>query len=117
MANRAVLVAAAFAASLIAGPVTAEDALDAAKRAYDRGAAAYDSGDYAVAAAELTRADEIVASDVTLELALRAAVKADDPRLSMRLVDRAEGRTKSASLTAAADAAKAKMAPRTGRVR
>ncbi len=103
-------------AASLAAPVRAEDALDAAKRAYDRGASAYDAGDYATAASELLRADEIVSSDITLELALKAAVKADDPSLAMRLADRAEGRSKSPSLSAAAEAARTKMGPRTGKI-
>ena len=100
---------------LLVGAVTAEVALadgtvEAAREAYDRGAAAYDAGEYARAAAELARADEILANDVALELALKAAVKADDPRFAMTLVARADARQPTGNLAAARDAARARMA-------
>jgi hypothetical protein len=98
-----------------AAPARADDA-EAARKAYDRGASAYDSGDFAVAAAELGRADELLANDVALELALKAAVKADDALAAIALVARAERRTRTGTLGAAAAAAREKMAGRTGAV-
>jgi hypothetical protein len=76
---------------------------------------AYDAGDYARAAQELAKADGLAHSPVTLELALKAALRADDPVLTMTLAARATQRH-SATLAAAADAARAKMEKRTGRV-
>ena len=90
--------------------------LDGARSAYDRGAAAYDAGDYKLAASELTRADDLAPNDVALELALKAAVKADDARLAMALSRKADARQATGSLAAARDAARSKMAPRTGQV-
>ena len=69
-----------------------KDAVDEARAAYDRGASAYDAGEYARAVTELTHADEILPNPTVLELALRAAVKADDPPAGMTLVDRASAR-------------------------
>jgi len=93
-----------------------ETNVEAARRAYDRGAQAYDVGDYPRAAAELSRADELAASDVALELAIKAALKADDPRTAITLAARAEKRSRSATLAAAAQGARTKMAGRTGTV-
>lgn len=90
--------------------------LEGARAAYDRGAAAYDAGDYKLAASELTRADDLAPNDVALELALKAAVKADDARLAMALSRKADARQATGMLAAARDAARSKMAPRTGQV-
>jgi hypothetical protein len=89
---------------------------EAARQAYDRGAAAYDAGDYARAMAELSRADELFPSDIALELALKAAVKGDDARTAVVLANRADQRSKGGSLGAAVAAARTKMAGRTGTV-
>lgn len=90
--------------------------LEGARAAYDRGAAAYDAGDYKLAASELTRADDLAPNDIALELALKAAVKAEDARLAMALSRKADARQATGSLAAARDAARSKMAPRTGQV-
>ena len=104
----------ALAVLTLASPREASaDTRESAREAYDRGAAAYDSGDYPRAAIELARADELFANDVALELAIKAAVKADDPRLAMTLAARGSRRA-SAGVAAAAEAAKTKMAGRTG---
>lgn len=89
--------------------------LDAARQAYDRGAASYDAKDFPRAAVELARADELMANDVALELAIKAAVKADDPRLAMTLAARGARRS-NAGVAAAAEQARQKMASRTGTV-
>lgn len=89
--------------------------LDAARQSYDRGAAAYDAKDYPRAAVELAKADELMANDVALELAIKAAVKADDPRLAMTLASRGARRS-NAGVAAAAEQARQKMAGRTGTV-
>jgi hypothetical protein len=93
-----------------------EATLDAARQAYDRGAAAYDAADYPKAASELARADELFANDVAIELAIKAAMKSDDARTAITLAARAERRTRSGTLGAAAVAARTKMAGRTGTV-
>ena len=89
--------------------------LDAARQAYDRGAAAYDAKDFPRAAVELARADELMANDVALEQAIKAAVKADDPRLAMTLASRGARRS-NAGVAAAAEQARQKMASKTGTV-
>src|SRR5687768_1985938 len=106
-----------FAFVLVCASIAhAEPDVDSARSAYDRGAAAYDRGEYPLAAAELARADELAANDVALELALKAAVKAEDAPLAMTLAARADGRQGNAALRSARDAARARMASRTGRV-
>jgi hypothetical protein len=87
----------------------------AARDAYDRGAASYDAGEFALAALQLSKADAIVPNDVALELALRASLKANDALLAMDLAARADGR-RSAALAAARDEARSKLASRVGRV-
>jgi hypothetical protein len=63
-----------------------------ARAAYDAGAAAYDGGEFGTASLQFARADELAPNDVVLRLALAAAVRAEDPVLSMNLVQRAERR-------------------------
>jgi hypothetical protein len=63
-----------------------------AGEAYDRGAAAYDAGDYAAAAREFARADALAPNPVALELAIRSATRIDDAPFAMLLVERAERR-------------------------
>lgn len=120
--GRAALAFALVTMTLVASSVTAsaqpqppQGDMAAARDAYDRGAASYDAGEYALAAQQLSRADAIVANDVALELALKAAVKANDALLTMDLAARADTR-QSPALLAARDDARAKMGPRTGRV-
>jgi len=59
---------------------------------YERGRIAYDAGDYALAAAEFVRADDLVPNPRVLELALASASKTGDAVLGMRLVERADRR-------------------------
>src|SRR5262252_4957973 len=79
---------------LLPGNGRAEDeaAFAQARESYDRGAAAYDAKDYAKAATELARADELVPNATVLELALQAAVRAHDAPTAMELVQRVEKR-------------------------
>jgi hypothetical protein len=105
------------AALLAAAPARAgEPAEDAARAAYGRAAAAYDRGDYAAAAGDFARADELVPNPVTLETALRAALKADLVALGMELADRAALRGAAGSLAERVEEAKKAFAGRAGRV-
>jgi hypothetical protein len=61
-------------------------------------------------------ADELAASDVALTEALRAAVLADAAPLGMALAERAGTRPGGLELTAAADLARERFRPRTGRI-
>ncbi len=99
----------------VAAPARGDQATDAARVAYDRGASAYDAGDYPRAAVELAKADELAANDVALELAIKAAVKADNPRLAMTLAARGARRS-TAGVAAAVELARSKMAGRTGTI-
>jgi hypothetical protein len=115
MKGRCLLLAVAI--SGVSGVARADQKdVEGARAAYDRGAAAYDAGDYKLAASELTRADDLAPNDVALELALKAAVKADDARLAMALSRKADARQATGALAAARDAARTKMAARTGQV-
>ena len=91
-------------------------AVDDAASAYDRGAAAFDRGDFAVAASALARADELAPNTVTLELALRAATKAEDAPLAMTLAERTDTRDVTKSLDALAHAARRRFAARVGKL-
>ncbi|HVM68469.1 MAG TPA: hypothetical protein VM204_01365 [Gaiellaceae bacterium] len=106
----------AFAAAWCLEPVAQADPKDDAAEAYDKGAAAYDKGDFAVAATQLARADEIAPSAVTLELALGAALRADDAALGMTLVERVEKRRGTKALDRLADAARRRLASRVGKL-
>ena len=88
-----------------------------ARSAYERGAAAFDRHEYAAAATDLARADELVPNPVSLSTAIRAAVLADDAVLAMQLAERAESRESDPTLSRAVDSAHQKYASRTGRVR
>ncbi len=101
-----------------AGPARAQgpDRFAQASAAYDRGAAAYDSGRFADAAAELARADALVPNATTLALALRAAMRIDDPVLVMTLVERAELRPPDGALLGASRTARDRFEKRTGRL-
>jgi hypothetical protein len=89
---------------------------DDAAAHYDRGASAFDRGDFPRAAAELARADELAPNGVTLELALSAVLKTDDAALAMTLAERADTREFTKKLDAAAHAARRKFAARVGRL-
>ena len=60
-----------------------------AARLYDAGVTAHDRGDFAAAARSFAEADQLLPNDVTLETALREALRADQPVLGMRLHARA----------------------------
>jgi hypothetical protein len=105
---------------LFAGRAWAQDdtAVAQARESYDRGAAAYDGKDYAKAAIELARADELVPNVTVLELALQAAIRAHDAPTVMSLVERVEKRVpESTPLYAQARAARAKLAKEAGTIR
>lgn len=110
-----VMLLTALACLTVASPARA-DAKDDAAAAYDKGAAAYDKGDYVVAASELARADELAPNAVTLELAINAALRADEPVLGMTLVERAEKRRGTKVLDKAADTARRKLVARVGKL-
>lgn len=59
---------------------------------YDRGASAYDSGRFEEALSTLARAEALLPNDVTLELALRAALRTSQAPEAMALAERATGR-------------------------
>jgi hypothetical protein len=92
------------------------DEREDAATAYDRGAAAFDRGDFVTAARELARADELLPSPVTLELAINAAIKSDDAALGMTLADRASTRKGTKALDAAAASARKKFSSRVGKL-
>ncbi len=90
MSRRGVHVALPLALVLAAGRAAfAESSGDAqpesAADLYDAGLAAHAEGDLARAADYFARADELEPNDVTLETALREALRADLPVLGMRL--------------------------------
>ncbi len=89
------------------------DAVALARAAYDRGAQAFDAEKYALAAREMTTADELSPNPVALRYALQATLKIDDPVLGMRLVERAAQQPQLATLVGQA---RAKFARRVGRV-
>jgi hypothetical protein len=82
-----------IAIAVWAGAASAADpATGEARRAYDKGAEAYNHGDYVVAVQELARADELAPNDNVLRFALFAAERADSAVLAMNLVERARAR-------------------------
>ena len=74
------------------------------------------AGGSADAAAELARADALVPNATTLALALRAAMRIDDPVLVMTLVERAELRPPDGALLGASRTARDRFEKRTGRL-
>jgi hypothetical protein len=83
--------AAALVTTIVGSAALARaDDPEAARAAYDRGAAAFQAKRYAEAAADLARADALAPNPVALASALKAAELADDPILAMTLADRAE---------------------------
>jgi tetratricopeptide (TPR) repeat protein len=59
---------------------------------YDKGASAYDAGRYEEALSALAEADALSPNDVTLELALKAALRTSQAVQAMELSERATGR-------------------------
>jgi hypothetical protein len=94
----------------------ADDPTERARASYDRGAEAYERGDFARAAADLAQADELVPNRVTLELALECALLADDGPLAMELAGRVEARGWDGRAERQADQARERYASTTGRV-
>jgi len=98
-------------------PAVAQDPTVEARAAYDRGAAAYDAHDYATAATELARADQLAPNYTALDLALQAAMRAGNGPLVMELVARVDARIPPSSpLYVHAHEAAAKLANAVGRV-
>ena len=85
-----------------------------AHQAYERGARAYDRGEYGSAATEFARADDLAPSVTALRFALKAVLKADDPVLAMSLVERAQKRE--VSLSELAREVKDKFGSRVGQI-
>jgi hypothetical protein len=91
--------------------------MDEAKAAYDRGTTAYRRGDYALAAAEYSKADELAPNEVALQAALEAAVMCDDVPLGMQLLERSRRGPAAGTLANAINAARQKFSGRAGRLR
>lgn len=91
-----------------------EDERARARTAYEAATRAATQGDYASAARLFAAADDLVPSDAALESALKAAMLAGEAVLGMRLVERASGRTESATLAPVAAEARARFAARVG---
>ena len=87
-----------------------------ARDAYDRATRAYDKGDYVTAAREYADADLIAPTNASLEAALEAAIRADDPAEGQELVERAQTRTLDKSTTATVSSARARFANRATRI-
>lgn len=117
-ARRALVSVAAVAAAWSSSAQAADD-LESARTVYDMARTAHEAGDYVTAAALFARADELEPSDVALEAALRAAVRADAPVLALDLVDRGEERVGEAApgLREAVDVARRRFADRVGTLR
>jgi hypothetical protein len=92
VASRVVLAIVLIASGAAAQDVPADARVVRAREAYDRGAAAYDAHDYAKAAVELARADELAPNPTTLALALEASIRGRDAPRVMELVERVEKR-------------------------
>lgn len=87
-----------------------------ARDAYERGTAAFKAHDYATAAREFARADELSPSPVALRAALDATIKADDPVLGAELIERAARAPATGDLAKSLELAKAKLAHRAGKI-
>lgn len=101
-----------------ATPARADAATDRARArdAYDRATRAYDKGDYNTAAREYAEADLIAPTNASLEAALEAAIRADDPAQGQELVLRAATRTLDKSTTATVATARARFEGRAARI-
>lgn len=90
---------------------------EAAAAAYERGTAAFQRNDFAVAAVEYARADELAPNPVALESALKAVLRANDAALGMELWERASrARGAGAELKELAKLARERYASRAGQV-
>ncbi len=113
------IAAALIVAGSLAGPppfARADDTKDA-RDAYDRGARAFGQGSYSVAATEFSRADELGPTPAALEMALKASILAEDPVLSMALVERAAARPPNASVAAQVGRAKDRFSDKVARLK
>jgi hypothetical protein len=115
--ERAWFVPLSVAVGFSSGTASANDGLDSARTIYDMGSEAHATGDFETAAALFARADELSESDVALEAALRAAVRADAPVLGLMLVGRADDRDSEGSLEQAAESARRRFEGRVGSLR
>ena len=84
----ALAVGCALTAIATAAPARADEELTDARKAYDRGAKAYDDGDYVTAAREASFADQLVPNTTALELALKSVLRVELHVLAMQLADR-----------------------------
>jgi hypothetical protein len=110
--------ACALAALVTTAPASADEELTDARKAYDRGAKAYDDGDYVTAAREASFADQLVPNTTALELALKSVVRVELYVLAMQLADRVEARADApAPLRALAAEARARAVDRVGKIR
>jgi hypothetical protein len=115
------VIAAALAMCAASGVAEAQPSSSAerlAEAAFDEGVRAHEARDYAAAARHFARADEILPDTAALEAALSAAILADDPILSIALVERAKRDPyPPSSLVALVERAKSELGPRVGHVR
>jgi len=81
--------------------------------AYDRATRAYDKGDFVTATREYAEADRIAPTNASLEAALEAAIRADDPEQGQELVERAATRTLDKPTMKTVESARARFADRT----
>lgn len=96
--------------------IAADDPHNAARYAYERGARAYDAGQYEQAARAFAKADELSPHPVALEYALRASMRAQDAVLVMQLVQRVEARAHGESLARLAAQARRAFERKVGRI-
>lgn len=82
----------------------AQDSLQRASEAYERGRRAAGEHDYLVAARSFAEADTLVPDATALESALQAVVLADDPVLGMNLVERAQRSPATAAMSVVSEA-------------
>jgi hypothetical protein len=87
-----------------------------AREAYDRGVKAHQRGDYATAAAEFAKADEIAPSPVALQAALDAAIEADDPVIGAELLERSKRGPVEGALAGSVSRARERLAGRAGQI-
>jgi hypothetical protein len=97
--------------------VARADDIEEARRAYDRGASAFERGDFRDAATAFIEADEKVPSTTALRAALDAVVELDDAVLGETLIERAATRPHDDALETAVRNARVRFAGKTGRIR
>jgi hypothetical protein len=103
--------------AMLALPCSAfADDRDDARRAYDLGTAAHKRGDYAEAAIQFARADELAPSSVALRAALDEAVRAHDCVLGAELLERSKRSPSEPSLARSLKAAEGSFRGCAGRI-